>query len=74
MSEGATVYVLRCADGSLYVGITRRTIDAAAGGDRGHGSRAPSGLSGPFARALDHAPRVGAASSTVSARSINLAR
>ncbi len=24
MSEGATVYILRCADGSLYVGITRR--------------------------------------------------
>ena len=27
MSEGATVYILRCADGSLYVGITRRTIE-----------------------------------------------
>ena len=27
LSEGATVYILRCADGSLYVGITRRTIE-----------------------------------------------
>ena len=27
MSEGATVYILRCADGGLYVGIPRRTIE-----------------------------------------------
>ncbi len=27
MSEGASVCILRCADGSLYVGITRRAIE-----------------------------------------------
>jgi putative endonuclease len=27
VSEGATVYILRCSGGSLYVDITRRTID-----------------------------------------------
>jgi putative endonuclease len=27
VSEGATVCILRCADGSLYAGVTRRTIE-----------------------------------------------
>ncbi len=41
MSEGATVYILRCADSSLYVGITRRTIEErlsehAQGTSQGH--------------------------------------
>ena len=27
MGDGASVYILRCADGSLYVGITRRSVE-----------------------------------------------
>ena len=26
-TDGATVYILRCADGSFYTGVTRRPID-----------------------------------------------
>ena len=25
--EGATLYILRCADGSTYTGLTRRSVD-----------------------------------------------
>ena len=25
--DGASVYILRCSDGSLYVGVTRRSVD-----------------------------------------------
>ncbi len=25
--EGATLYILRCADGSYYTGLTRRSVD-----------------------------------------------
>ena len=25
--QGATIYILRCADGSYYTGITRRSVD-----------------------------------------------
>ena len=31
MSGGASVYILRCADGSLYVGITRRSVEERVG-------------------------------------------
>lgn len=31
MGEGASVYVLRCSDGSLYVGITRREVEERVG-------------------------------------------
>jgi len=27
VSIGASIYILRCADGSLYTGITRRSVD-----------------------------------------------
>jgi len=27
MTGGATVYILRCADGSYYVGITRKAVE-----------------------------------------------
>ena len=27
MSQGASVHILRCSDGSLYVGITRRDVE-----------------------------------------------
>ncbi|WP_237480683.1 GIY-YIG nuclease family protein [Lichenibacterium dinghuense] len=31
MGEGASVYILRCSDGSLYVGITRRSVEERVG-------------------------------------------
>jgi putative endonuclease len=27
MNEGASIYILRCSDGSYYTGITRRSVD-----------------------------------------------
>ena len=30
-SDGATVYILQCADGSFYSGLTHRTIDERVG-------------------------------------------
>jgi len=28
MDEAATVYILRCSDGSYYVGITQKPVEA----------------------------------------------
>ncbi|WP_020175268.1 GIY-YIG nuclease family protein [Methyloferula stellata] len=27
MSQGASIYILRCADGTYYTGITRRSVE-----------------------------------------------
>ncbi|MGH6831055.1 MAG: GIY-YIG nuclease family protein [Methylocella sp.] len=27
MTQGATIYILRCADGSYYTGVTRRSVE-----------------------------------------------